>query len=419
MREIIKPASKIDGVIDIPASKSHSQRVLACALISNERTCIYNLGESNDELTALEILKSSNKNISTNKNSITIKASNSFSFKKSEITFNESGLSCRLFTPVLANANQELKLIGNGSLIERPMKIFDAVFQELSLKFSSNNNKLPFQIKGPITPKTITIDGSLSSQFISGLIYGYVGSDELRDEKIILKNPTSTPYLELSLEVLKSFGVNLKIKNNTIQFNGPYHLKPTEITIENDWSSASFFIVAACLLGSITFKNINPNSKQADISILSVIEEFGAHIKWDGNNLNVSKNKCLYFNFDATNSPDLFPPLAVLASFGTKVSSIKGVKRLFAKESNRAKTIQSELSKLGAIINISDDVMYISPALKPITQKVSSCNDHRIAMAASIFALMLEKPTEIIQSTAINKSFPSFYKLLDSVTSQA
>ena len=289
LNKIIKPAHKINGVIDIPPSKSHSQRVLACSLISKERTCIYNLGESNDELTALEILKSSNKKISINKNSITINSSNNFSFKKSEVTFNEAGLSCRLFTPVLANAKQELQLIGNGSLLNRPMEIFDAIFQELSLEFSSNKNKLPFSIKGPITPKTISIDGSLSSQFISGLIYAYVGSNKLRAEKIILKNPTSIPYIELSLEVLKSFGVNLKIEHNTIQFNGPYNLKATEITIENDWSSASFFIVAAAILGNITFTNINLNSKQADTRILSVVKEFGANIEWKGNSLIVSK----------------------------------------------------------------------------------------------------------------------------------
>ena len=416
MNKIIKPVSKIDGVIDIPPSKSHSQRVLACSLISKERTCIYNLGESNDELTALEILKQTDKNISINKDTIIVNSSDNFNFKNNKISFNEAGLSCRLFTPVLAIADQKLELNGNGSLLDRPMKVFDDVFQKLSLEFSSNKNKLPFSIKGPITPKTVTIDGSLSSQFISGLIYAYVGSNKLSTEKIILKNPTSIPYIELSLDVLKSFGVNIKLEHNIIQFNGPYSLKPAEITIENDWSSASFFIVAAAILGDITFKNINPNSKQADTNILSVVKEFGAQIKWDGNSLNVSKKKCLHFNFDATNSPDLFPPLAVLASFGTKTSSIKGVRRLFAKERNRAKTIQSELSKLGANIKISDDTMFISPKSNPLSHQINSCNDHRIAMAASIFALMLDEPTEIIQSAAVNKSFPSFYKLLDSVT---
>ena len=416
LNKTIKPANKISGIIDIPSSKSHAQRAVACSLISKEATTILNFGDSKDELTALQILKQSNKIISHEKKIIKIASSSNFNFKDKNISFNEAGLSCRLFTPILANSEQYLILNGNGSLLKRPMGIFNSVFKKISVNFSSKNNKLPFTINGPIKPKSISIDGSLSSQFISGLIYAYVGSDKLKTETIKIKNPKSVPYIELSLDVLKSFGVELKLNKNTIHFNGPYNLKPTSITIENDWSSASFFIVAAAILGNITIKNINANSKQADSRILSVIEEFGANVSWNKNALNISKNECVSFDFDASNSPDLFPPLAVLASFGTKTSSIKGVERLYAKESNRAKTIISELSKLGANINISDNTMFVSPRSEPITFNVNSCNDHRIAMAASIFALMLDKPTLIKDSSAVNKSFPSFYKLLDSVT---
>ncbi|MDG2370822.1 MAG: 3-phosphoshikimate 1-carboxyvinyltransferase [Flavobacteriales bacterium] len=416
MNKTIKPANKISGIIDIPSSKSHAQRAVACSLISKEATTILNFGDSKDELTALQILKQSNKIISHEKKFIKIASSSNFNFKDKNISFNEAGLSCRLFTPILANSEQYLILNGNGSLLKRPMGIFNSVFKKISVNFSSKNNKLPFTINGPISPKSISIDGSLSSQFISGLIYAYVGSDKLKTETIKIKNPKSVPYIELSLDVLKSFGVKLKLNKNTIHFNGPYNLKPTSITIENDWSSASFFIVAAAILGNITIKNINANSKQADSRILSVIEEFGAYVSWNKNALNISKNECVSFDFDASNSPDLFPPLAVLASFGSKTSSIKGVERLYAKESNRAQTIKSELSKLGANINISDNTMFVSPRSEPITFNVNSCNDHRIAMAASIFALMLDKPTLIKDSSAVNKSFPSFYKLLDSVT---
>ena len=287
----IKPAKKISGIIDIPSSKSHAQRAVACSLISKESTTILNFGDSKDELTTLQILKQSNKIISHEKKIIKIDSSSNFKFKDKNISFNEAGLSCRLFTPILANSEQHLILNGNGSLLKRPMRIFNSVFKKLSVNFSSKNNKLPFTINGPINPQSISIDGSLSSQFISGLIYAYVSSDKLKTETIKIKNPKSIPYIELSLDVLKSFGVDLKLNKNTIHFNGPYNLKPTSITIENDWSSASFFIVAAAILGNITIKNINPNSKQADIKILSVIEEFGANVSWNKNDLNISKNK--------------------------------------------------------------------------------------------------------------------------------
>ena len=411
----ISPIEKIDGELIIPSSKSFSQRAVACALLSNEKSIIKNFGDSSDELTALEILRNS-KSISVKNNTLTIYPSIGIHLTKNELLFNESGLSSRLFTPLLATLTNKIKLNGNGSLLKRPMELFDQILPDLEVDFQSNNGKLPFLIKGPLKPKSIEIDGSLSSQFISGLIYAYIGSKSLSNQSIKLLNPSSIPYLELSLDVLEKFGVNLSIKNNTIQFNGPYQLKPCQITIENDWSSASFFIVAAALKGVIHFKGMNPNSFQADRKILLALKEFGANYYWKNDTLTVSKSSCKFFNFDATHCPDLFPALAVLGSFGNSKSTIKGVQRLFSKESNRAKTIVSELTKLGANIEIKEDIMHIYPAGKPIDFKVDSCNDHRIAMASAIFSIMLDQPVEITHAEAVNKSFPSFYKLLDSLT---
>jgi 3-phosphoshikimate 1-carboxyvinyltransferase len=140
---------------------------------------------------------------------------------------------------------------------------------------------------------------------------------------------------------------------------------------------------------------------------------FGAHVFWDNDVLEVSKNKCKSFEFDATHCPDLFPPLAVLASFGTKVSVIHGVHRLRSKESNRAETIVQELSKLGARIVIEGDRMDVYPRTEPLSYEVSSCHDHRIAMACAIFAIGIDKEVTILNSEAVNKSFPDFYAYID------
>ena len=416
MKQKIYPIDFFSGELIIPPSKSISQRVLACSLISDEKTVVKNFGESNDELTALEILKNSTKAVKTDKNRICIEKTSNLGFRTNELLFNESGLGARLFTPILATLNKQLKLIGKGSLVHRPMGVFDEIFPILGAKFSSRNGCLPFNLKGPIKPDSIEIDASLSSQFISGFIYAYVGSKDLRTETIQLNNPSSVPYLELSLEVLRNFGVDLLIENNCIQFNGPYHLHPCEITIESDWSSASFYIVAAALKGKLSLMGLNRFSNQADRKILDVIKEFGAKFQWKNNNLIVEKFKCESFNFDATHCPDLFPILAVLGSFGNSKSSIKGVHRLFSKESNRAKTITSEFAKLGAKIFIENDSMYILPAGKPTDLRVNSCKDHRIAMALAIFGSMLNEPIEISNSEAVNKSFPNFFKLLESLT---
>ena len=130
----------------------------------------------------------------------------------------------------------------------------------------------------------------------------------------------------------------------------------------------------------------------------------------------ISKNEFKSFEFDATHCPDLFPPLAVLGSFGTNMSSVHGVHRLFAKESNRAETIVQELTKLGAQIEIKGDAMLIYPRKKPIDYEVRSCHDHRIAMACAIFALGVDKSVTISDAEAVDKSFPDFYTYLDQLT---
>ena len=417
MKVKIQPIEKVFGELIIPPSKSHSQRVLACSLLSRNTTTISNLGASNDELAALEIVKSSSKKVVEKEGVIRISGSEKFNISSQKIDFHESGLSSRMFTPVLATSSQQLELNGSGSLVTRPMGIFGELLPDLKVKFDSNNSKLPFQIQGPLEPTNIEIDGSLSSQFITGFIYGFTGSNSLTNQTMTLINPKSVPYIELSLDVLKEFGIDLKIENNEIKFNGPYTFQDAEIEIEGDWSSASFFLVAAALRGRLIFKNMNPNSCQADLKMLEAIKDFGAEVGWCNGDLKIAKKKFGSFEFDATDCPDLFPPLAVLASFGTGESKIKGVKRLFAKESDRAATIQSELGKLGANIHVEDDLMFINPTGSLKSVEVDSCNDHRIAMAAAVYALMLDDEIEISNAEAVDKSFPSFYDLLKTVIS--
>jgi 3-phosphoshikimate 1-carboxyvinyltransferase len=215
------------------------------------------------------------------------------------------------------------------------------------------------------------------------------------------------------LDVLRNFGVDLKFENNKIQFSGPYNLKETEISIEGDWSSASFFLVAAAINGDIQVDGLNLNSKQADRKLLKALKDFGATINF-GDGIRVSKNETNAFTFDATHCPDLFPPLAVLASFAKGISKIKGVNRLKHKESDRASTIQSELTKMGAKIQIVRDEMIINGIDEVHPAMINPHGDHRIAMAAAIMALSAQSGSVVIQnSEVVKKSFPDFFECLE------
>ncbi len=411
----IYPSSDVKGEITIPASKSCSQRALACALIVKGKTRIYNLGESDDELAALDILRQTGAQINKFENYTEILSLGIEKLENLKVNCNESGLSSRMFTPLLSTSKNQVLLKGEGSLIKRPMHFFDGLMKDLNVKFSSNEGKLPFHIKGPLVPKDLVVDGSLSSQFITGVIYAYVASPYLRNEVLTILNPTSIPYIELSLSVLKEFGVNLELENNQIKFSGPYELQETEINIEGDWSSASFFLVLAAINGELKINNLNANSNQADIAILKALKDYGAEIDQQENSVFIRKYKANPFVFDATHCPDLFPPLAVLACFANGMSTIKGVHRLYAKESNRAIALQEELGKMGAKITIEKDEMHIESIFYAKPAIINSHGDHRIAMAAAILASRASKYISIENAKVVNKSFPSFYKLLQKV----
>jgi 3-phosphoshikimate 1-carboxyvinyltransferase len=413
MKKKIGGKTFLKGSFQIPPSKSHAQRVLACALISQETTLIKNLGKSDDEIAVFQLIKDAGATVVQNEDEIQIEGIDFKNIGISTLNFNESGLATRMMTPILANFRSTLELKGEGSILKRPMWQFDELMTSLGVDFQSNKGKLPFRINGPLIPKSIQIDGSLSSQFVTGLILGYIASPLLRNEIIEVINPTSIPYIELTFEVLREFGVDLKLDENKIRFHGPYQLKSTEITVEGDWSSASFFLVAAAINGDIQVDGLNLNSKQADRKLLEALKDFGATINFsDG--LRVSKNETNAFTFDATHCPDLFPPLTVLACFAKGISKIKGVNRLKHKESDRASTIQSELTKMGAKIQIVGDEMIINGIDKVYPAMINPHGDHRIAMAASIMALSLKSGFVVIQnSEVVKKSFPDFFECLE------
>jgi 3-phosphoshikimate 1-carboxyvinyltransferase len=308
-----------------------------------------------------------------------------------------------------------IEMQGKGSILSRPMLFFDTIMKELGVDFKSTNGYLPFEMNGPLVPKNCTIDGSISSQFITGLIYSFVASPLTKNEQITILNPTSVPYLLLTLEMLRRFGVDVVLKENVLYFNGPYTFKSATISIEGDWSSASFLLVAGAISGTVKVENLKRNSQQADKKLMHALVDFGAIISYHNSTVTVTNSKNNAFTFDATHCPDLFPPLAVLAMFANGTSKITGVKRLLHKESNRSIALQEELRKMGATINCIDDDMFITGIVKSIGATVNPHGDHRIAMACAIAALRADGPVTIQNPQVINKSYPLFFEHLQEI----
>jgi 3-phosphoshikimate 1-carboxyvinyltransferase len=412
----IKPAI-LNGIVAAPTSKSSMQRACAAALLHSGTTIINNPGKSNDDLAALDIIQKLGASGSSQQDgSLLISSNNSFtSLGDGSINCGESGLSIRMFTPIAALSNQQITINGTGSLVKRPMNFFDEIFPQLGITIASNNGMLPIKIKGPLQPKDITIDGSLSSQFLTGLLFAFAKA-ATQPVTITVINLKSKPYIDLTLQVMKHFGYNL-VNNNYESFTiNPvnYQLSTINYIVEGDWSGAAFLLVAGAIAGNISVTGLDVNSTQADKKILEALKDCGSILSIAENKI-VCANPVLgisSFQFDATDCPDLFPPLVALAAYCKGTSEIKGVSRLAHKESNRAITLQQEFAKMGVEIILQDDVMRIKGGGVLKGAKMHSHHDHRIAMACAVAALKAIGETEIEEAEAINKSYPNFYEHL-------
>ena len=413
----IKPA-KITGSINAPTSKSSMQRACAAALLHTGITNINNPGNSNDDIAAISVIENLGAIVTRNNNQLIVD-SNGVSPVSAEMNCGESGLGIRMFAPIAALSSQKITINGTGSLLTRPMNFFDEIFPQLAVKITSRKGKLPIQIKGPLRPADVTIDGSLSSQFLTGLLMAY-GHACTKLVTITVTNLKSKPYIDLTLLVMKQFGYNVtnnQYQSFTIQPASTSTNQPISYTVEGDWSGAAFLLVAGAVAGEITVTGLDVFSTQADKKILEALRDCGCQLSIEEN-----KIECAYpalgvraFHFDATDCPDLFPPLVALASYCDGTTVIEGVSRLAHKESNRGLTLQQEFGKMGVEIILQDDLMLVKGGQGVHAAAVHSRHDHRIAMACAVAALRADGDTVIEEAEAINKSYPDFYTHLTSL----
>ena len=383
MRAIVYP-SKLKGEQIAPASKSSMQRACAAALLHIGDTLILNPGHSNDDIAAIDVIQKLGATVQQSATQIKV-SSKGVQPIGPEMNCGESGLGIRMFTPIAALSSNAITINGNGSLLKRPLK-----------------------------PATIKVDGSLSSQFLTGLLMAYAASNA-QNAVIYVLNLKSKPYIDLTLAVLNSFGWKV-IHNNYESFEFLAHAPLAthiEYTVEGDWSGAAFLLVAGAIAGPIKVKGLQLDSTQADKAVMQALKTANAPIEIVGDGIIIGANDSgaalVAFEFDATDCPDLFPPLVALAAVCKGVTIIKGVSRLAHKESDRGLTLQTEFAKLGIDIQLEGDLMKIYGGEPIHAATVFSQHDHRIAMACGVAALNANGPVIITEAEAINKSYTDFF----------
>jgi 3-phosphoshikimate 1-carboxyvinyltransferase len=315
-----------------------------------------------------------------------------------------------MFPPILSLHPNEVTITGEGSLRERPMQFNEKIFSQLGVSCSLSNGKLPMVIQGPLQAGIVHVNGSLTSQFLTGLLMALAKAKA--NSIVHVSDLTSKGYVDLTLDVLNKFGVSIENReHNEFHIEGNQKYKPCEITIEGDWSGAAFHLVGGAISGKATIYGLQLDSKQPDKEILEVILSAGGNLQKEEHSITVSKGALRSFVFDATDCPDLFPPLAALAANCDGVSRISGVERLLNKESNRAESIMSELANVGIQSNLVGNAMHITGG-KISAGTIDSNNDHRIVMMGAILAVNAAGPIDILNASAINKSYPKFFQAL-------
>lgn len=398
------------------------QRACAAALLRGGETVIVNPGNSNDDRAALDVIQKLGADIRFEENGDLVISSNGVKPVNKEINCGESGLGIRMFTPIVALSPEQLTINGTGSLVTRPMHFFDEILPQLGVSIQSNEGKLPLQIQGPLKPAPIEVDGSLSSQFLTGLLMAFAAS-EANDVTITVKDLKSKPYIDLTLKVLEDFGWKLSHTNyEQFTFHGSVARSISgalTYQVEGDWSGAAFLLVSGAIAGGITVTGLDVFSTQADKAILRALIDCGCSLSVQEKQIEVSPLPLKAFHFNATDCPDLFPPLVALAAYCEGTTVIEGVSRLSHKESDRGLTLQEEFAKLGIEIVLQDDLMLVKGGTGVQGAAVHSRHDHRIAMACAVAALKANGAVTIEEAEAINKSYPDFYSHLQQLGADA
>lgn len=405
-----------EGAIVIPPSKSDSQRALLAAALDKGETILMGVGESADEIAmVLSIEQLGAVVIKDGENQLIVHGIQQFP-EVAELNAGESGLGVRLITNICAAHKGCFHISGEGSLLERPQGFFEDHLTQLGVRVRSSHAKLPIEVCGPMQGGKLEIDGSVSSQFLSGLLMALPLIEN--DTELVVNNLKSIPYVRMTLDTLARFGVDVSHKNFEV-FNiaGNQAYRCDKYQIESDWSSASYWLVAAALGQKIQVQGLSMESYQADKELLEALVGANCAIMHEESGITVDGSQRTAFRFDATHCPDLFPALTTFAAFCEGDSHIHGLHRLKNKESDRGLALETEFKKLGLSItrDEANDVLIVHGGVQLSSAKVDSHNDHRIAMCLGIAGLFIENGISISDADSVAKSYPKFWSDLENL----
>ena len=443
----------------MPVSKSFAQRAIIAAALAEGTSHLHGYTPCGDNESALQVARSLGAKVEVDGTEVTITGigASTGCLDVPVMNVGESGLLARMMIPLMAQlGSSEVRFEAEKTLLNRPLTGSREIMEALGAKVVSQEGdddapaKMPLTVQGPLKAGRAEISGKHGSQIISGLLMALPFAD--RNSSLIVREPKSIPYTFITLEVLKKFSI--KVGNDMlggpdfIQSGGDWSLctemvfkvkggqkyKAADIDLECDWSAAANFLVAGAIFGKVELEGLDTTSLQADLSIMDILMDAGASLSQldgDKGNITVQRAPLKAFSVDASNCPDLFPIISVLAAFCQGTSRISGVGRLANKESDRAKAIVDMLTQMGVAVSVEGDEMVIEghslaqrllhsvvPSAPALLKggSYTSCKDHRMVMALKVASLGADCPIEIDDEACVAKSFPQFNDLFNELT---
>jgi 3-phosphoshikimate 1-carboxyvinyltransferase len=412
MEITIENTKQLEGTVSAPSSKAYTHRMLIAASLSDGASKLFNPLVSDDTLTTLEAVKSLGVKIEVTKDFWKVHGQETLRAPNQPIDCRESGSTLRFLIPVAALASGPSTFLFRASFKRRPVDPLLQSLRNLGVESTvQQDSSSVFVQGGGIKGGKTSITGDISSQFISGLLFACPKA-KTDSEISVSTELQSKSYVEMTLEVLVEHGLEGNVNPNLSNFHipAPQSYRPYDHKVPGDFSSSAFLLAAAAVTSSkITVKNLQNKTVQGDKAILDILQDMGATIIIRKDSITVENGKLVGIDIDAKNIPDLVPICAILGCYAEGHSEIYNAKRLRYKESDRLKSISTELRKMGAEIKENKDGLEIKGLCKLRGANINPHNDHRIAMACAIAALGAKGETKIQDIECINKSYPQFF----------
>ena len=419
----LSPIHKISGIVNLPGSKSLSNRILLISMLAEGRTKIHNLLDSDDTRRMVEAFKILRVNFEEKRseNSILVYGTRGeIPVSEATLFLGNAGTAIRPLTAAMTLGQGRFVLDGIDRMRERPIKDLVDALNQLGANINCINGTgcPPVEVMARGLPGGKTrLSGSISSQYLTSiLMVAPYAKKEIEIE--ITDKLVSKPYVKMTIDLMRHFGVQVNHKEFK-KFHVPLqnYQSPGSIFVEGDASSASYFLAGAAITGgSVTVKGCGSDSIQGDIFFAEVLEKMGAKVSWSPQQLTLTGAKLKGIDIDMNQLPDVAMTLSVTALFASGTTIIRNIYNWRLKETERLIAVSKELRKLGAEIVEGYDYIVIHPPHEIKSTSIDTYDDHRMAMSFSLAACGNSEIT-INNPKCVSKTFPDYFDVLSGLSS--